>query len=96
MTNPVNCRCGGEAAVEANIEDDYVAVSCRKCGLRLVRDSVDYAKAEWNRVMAEPQRVSQQDIAGVIMHWDSIIADKELADDMAMAIYELVYGEGEK
>lgn len=94
MTNPINCRCGGKAKIYFG-QTDY-SVYCNVCHFQSYGLIKDNAIAAWNRVMAEPQRVSQQDIAGVIMHWDSIIADKELADDMAMAIYELVYGEGEK
>ena len=97
MTQPINCRCGGEAAVEANIEDDYVAVSCRNCGLRLVRDSVDYAKAEWNRIMAEPRKVTVNEIIDeLIKHGLQIPMTQGALARLAIAIHELVYGTEEK
>ena len=95
MTQPINCRCGGEASITER-KDILFEIKCLDCNEGVISPFKFRAIDIWNRVMAEPQRVSQQDIAGVIMRWDSIIADKELADDMAMAIYELVYGEGEK
>lgn len=87
---PLNCRCGGEAfAAKVYLGD--CRIKCDRCLIEIPASSLEDAGEAWNRVMAEPKRVSVEEIARLLMRWDSILADKGLAEDIAHAIHELVY-----
>ena len=83
MSEPVHCRCGGEAVVEKHqlyeeqIEDMFI-VRCIKCD---IQTSPEYKKEKaieaWNRVMGTTEKSSTVErIAKVIEH-DASITDTD-------------------
>lgn len=79
MSEPVNCRCGGEAVVEKHqlyeeqIEDMFI-VRCIKCD---IQTSPEYKKEKaieaWNRVMGTTEKSSTVERTAKVMPDDVII-----------------------